>query len=269
MSEKRSKGSPSTRICNLLPSRDVERDWRYEHAVAAGALQAAGALPKSVDLREAWWAIGDQRETGSCVGWASTDGLIRYHMVKTARLGKEELLSPRFTWMASKETDEFVSRPETFVEGAGTSLKAAMDILRKYGAAPEALLPFKISTAMYLGDGETFYATVASRRIAAYFNLGKNLDQWRSWLATRGPLLAGLQVDATWDNATSTKGRLDEFKPATARGGHAICIVGYTTDNSFIIRNSWGKAWGDKGFAYASKQYIQSAFFGESYGATL
>src|SRR4029453_7440054 len=130
-----------------------------------------------------------------------------------------ERVSPRATWMSSKETDQFVSRPETFIEGAGTSLKAAMDILRKYGAVPESMLPFHIETTMYAGNENTFFATAATRRIAAYFNLHKNLSSWRNWLATHGPIMAGLSVDATWDNATSTHGNLDTFQPNTVRGG--------------------------------------------------
>ena len=51
--------------------------------------------------------------------------------------------------MASKETDEFTQRPETFIEGAGTTLKAAMDICRKYGVVLETMLPFHITTAMF------------------------------------------------------------------------------------------------------------------------
>lgn len=57
--------------------------------------------------------------------------------------------------------------------------------------------------------------------------------------------------------------------PATVAGGHAICIVGYRPDGRFIVRNSWGTAWGDKGFAYVSPGYIQAAFFDESYVMTL
>jgi hypothetical protein len=158
--------------------------------------------------------------------------------------------------MASKETDAFTSRPQTFIEGAGTSLKAAVDILLKYGAAPESLLPFQVAIFMYLGNENTFFATAATRRIASYFNLQKNLANWRSWLATHGPLLVALNVDATWDNATATHGKLDTFQPHTVRGGHAPAIVGYTADNRFIVRYSWGKAWGDQGFAYASESYI-------------
>jgi C1A family cysteine protease len=259
----------SHRICNLVPSRDIERDWRFDDAVASGALGAVAAPPPAVDLRASWWTIGDQERTGSCVGWASTDGVMRYHMVGARRLDENERLSPRATWMASKETDEFVNRPETFIEGAGTSLKAAMDVLRKYGAVPETMLPFHIETNMYLGDENVFFATAAQRRIAAYFNLGKDLNQWRTWLATHGPLMAGLQVDSTWDNAAATQGNLDVFNPATVRGGHAVCIVGYTRQGRFIIRNSWNTTWGDRGFGYASEAYIKAAFFAESYGVTV
>jgi C1A family cysteine protease len=257
------------RICNLVPSRATENDWKFEHAVQSGALGAVAALPSDKDLRQAWWKIGDQGATGSCVGWASTDGIMRYHLVKAGRLGKNEMVSPRYTWMASKETDEFVKRPETFIEEAGTSLKAAMDICRKYGVVLESMLPFPIGTLMYADDENAFYASAAQRRAAAYFNLAKNLNQWRTWLASGGPILVGLNVDATWDGATATHGILDAFQPNSVRGGHAVCVVGYRKDGRFIIRNSWGTGWGDKGFAYASEAYISAAFFNESYGINL
>jgi C1A family cysteine protease len=66
----------------------------------------------------------------------------------------------------------------------------------------------------------------------------------------------------------ATQGNLDAFV-GPARGGHAVCIVGYRADGRFIIRNSWSTTWGDKGFGYATPAYIQGAFFNESYGATL
>jgi C1A family cysteine protease len=267
---RRSSGRPEmNRICNLEPSRNTENDWTIETALAAGAVAAPVALPSSVDLRAAWWDIGNQESTGSCVGWGSTDGVARYHMVKAGKLEQKAKLSPRFTWMASKETDTFTTRPETMIEGAGTSLKAAMDILRKYGAVPETLLPFHITTNMYLGDEDAFFATAATRKIASYVNLLKNTANWRTWLATRGPILVGLSVDHTWDNATATQGKLDTFMPNTVRGGHAVAAVGYRADGRIIIRNSWGTTWGDKGFAYASEAYIAAAFFNESYGVTL
>jgi len=257
------------RLCNLKPSQGTEKDWQVEHAVESGALEAGAALPASVDLRAAWWKIGDQENTGSCVGWSSTAGVARYMFVKAGKLTQSTELSPRFTWMASKETDTLTSLPETMIEGAGTTLKGAVDILRNYGAVPETLLPFHINTAMYTGDEKAFFATAATRKIAAYFNLQRNLTSWRTWLATHGPILVGLNVDHTWDNAKATGGNLDVFLPNTIRGGHAVAVVGYRPDGRFILRNSWGTTWGDKGFAYASENYINGAFYNESYGVTL
>jgi hypothetical protein len=175
----------------------------------------------------------------------------------------------RYTWMASKETDPDTAHATTCIEEAGTYLKTAMDVCRKWGVVPEDLLPFKISTLMYTGRESTFYSTAAQRRASAYYNLGKDLNQWRTWLASHGPILAGLSVDATWDNATATQGLLDTFQPNTVRGGHAVCVVGYREDQRFIVRNSWGTAWGDKGFGYASEAYISGAFYPESYGVTV
>jgi C1A family cysteine protease len=270
MSTKNQPQTQAHRICNVIPSKNTSQDWTLQQAVASGAVTGSAlALPASVDLRAAWWTIGDQEATGSCVGWASTDGVARYHMVKAGKLVQSGHLSPRCTWMASKETDGFNARPETFIEGAGTSLKAAMDVLRNYGAVPESLLPFHIATTMYQGDENTFYATAATRKVSAYFNLLKNFNDWRTWLATHGPIMVGLNVDATWDHATQTQGKLDTFQPNTVRGGHAVCVVGYRTDGRFIIRNSWGTSWGDAGFAYASEAYINAAFFNESYGVTV
>lgn len=259
----------SKRICNIVPSRETERDWKYEDAVGAGVLGAVAAAPSSVDLRHSWWAIGDQGLTGSCVGWASAEGVVRYQMVMAHRLAKKLMLSARFVWMAAKETDEFTQRPTSFLEGDGTSLKSAMDVCRKYGVVTAAMLPFNINTLMYTGPENTFWAAAAQMRIAAYYNLGKNLNQWKSWLASHGPILAGVSVDNTWDNATATHGSLDTFLPNTVRGGHAVALVGYTATGRFIVRNSWGTAWGDKGFAYASAAYISGAFFNESYGVTV
>ena len=110
---KRGKAEAVKRICNLVPSKGTEKDWKYEDAVAAGALGAVAALPPSVDLRQSWWTVGDQGQTGSCVGWASADGVVRYHMVAAGKLKKNQLLSPRYVWMASKETDEYTLRPES------------------------------------------------------------------------------------------------------------------------------------------------------------
>lgn len=252
------------RIRNCIPSRDTERDWGFRHALEAGVLRALRAIPASRDLREGWWNVGDQGNTGSCVGWATADSVLRWHFVKAGRIAQSEQFSPRFIWMASKETDD-VSRPTTFIELEGTSLKAALDIARKYGAVLDGVLPFG-SGSLFQGDEATFYATAAQRRIASYFNLGRDMQAWRTWLATHGPILTRLDVDRTFMNVRSD-GRLGKYLRATVSGGHAVALVGYTP-STFIVRNSWGTSWGAQGFGYASVSYAQAAFT-EAYGVVV
>ena len=89
-------------------------------------------------------------------------------------------------------------------------------------------------------------------------NPGKNLKVRHRWLAMEGPILGRPDVNKTWANA-GKNGKLDKYMPATAQGGHAIALVGYTQDY-FMVRNSWGDYWADEGFAYGSDEYAKEAF---------
>ena len=260
------KAGGFTRILNCVPSPQPETDWQFRNADEAGLVPDAAAAPASFDLRQDWWKIGDQEATGSCVGWALADSVLRWHFVQATRVDKAERLSPRFIWMAAKETDQFIAQPTTFIESDGTWLKAALDVARKWGAVLDPVLPFKPPT-LYAGATATFYAIATKLKIASYFNLGHDLSDWRAWIAGAGPILVRLNVDSTWMNATATKGKLASYKAATASGGHAVALVGYTP-TSFIVRNSWGTGWGDKGFAYATDAYTRKAFT-EAYGVAL
>jgi C1A family cysteine protease len=257
----------TARILNCLPSPDQADDWDIASAQAAGMLATRAPLPASVDLRADWWKIGDQGGTGSCVGWATADSVLRWHFVSSGRVAERDKLSVRFVWMAAKETDEFSNRPTTFIEPEGTSLKAALDVARRYGVVRDTDLPFS-RPKLFAGDAKAFYLLASQLKIAAYVNLGRDPTAWRQWLATQGPILTRLDCDDTWMGAKATKGVLETYDAASASGGHAVAMVGYTADH-LIVRNSWGtSSWGDKGFAYASFPYAAEAFT-EAYGVSV
>lgn len=258
---------PQDRICNLLPSTGTESDWVLSDALAIKAIELT-TPPTSVDLRENWWDIGDQGDTGSSVGWAVADGLLRYQLVKANRLSRHHKLSPRVVWMASTETDQDRHFPDTFIEDSGTSLKAAVSLCKTLGVVTEDLVPFQIGSTIHLGDESSQFTAATSRCDANYFNMGRDQMHWKHWLANVGPVLVGVRVDATWDGV-GRSGELNVFQPDTVRGGHAVTLVGYREDGRFIVRNSWGSGWGDGGFAYAGCAYIEQAFFDESYGVTI
>ena len=97
--------------------------------------------------------------------------------------------------------------------------------------------------------------------------MGRHLAKWRNWLATQDPILVRLDVDSAFMQATATKGKLDSHTANSGVGGHCVALVG-DVDGRFIVRNSWGTGWDDKGFAYAADSYAQPAFT-EAYGVVL
>jgi len=259
-------------ILNCVPSEDTENDWGIEAAAGAGVHEPDATIPPSKDLREeAWWKIGNQGRTGSCVGWGTAEGVLRWHFVKAGRLQQDEPLSVRYLWMAAKESNRKKTRPTTFIEIDGTPVKGAMDVVQNFGIVTNSVLPFENppnTPELYIeGDENKFYALAAQRRISGYFNLGRDLASWRRWIANNGPIVTRLDVDSTWYNAGATQGKLEVYYPPSKPAGHCVALVGYAPDY-FIVRNSWGTDWGDKGFAYASEKYAAAAFT-EAYGVTL
>lgn len=255
---------PFSPILNCNESKEVENDWPVTAAFHADILRSS-PIPEAHDLRRDWWRIGNQFQTGSCVGWAAADSVLRWHFVKTGRLLPNMPLSVRFLWVAAKETDVFNSFPTTFLESAGTSLKAALDIARKLGNVTSDVLPFD-QDPVFSGDEIAFYARAAQLKIRSYHNLGRNLDDWRRWIYQSGPILTRLEVDAAFMVAKRDTSHLSTYTAASGYGGHAVALVGYTRDG-FIVRNSWGETWADRGFALASNAYAQNAFT-EAYGVT-
>lgn len=256
----------NNRILNCVPSLFTEDDWRIDTAAKSGLVDLGVTIPAQKDLREDWWTIRDQGATGACVGFSSADGVLRWHYVKSGLIHQDELTSPRFIWMANKETDAITEFPTTFVESAGTQTKSAMRIAHRYGCLLEKDLP--MSGALWQDTVVSLYSRASRLRIESFFNLGNNLDDWRRWIATKGPILTRLSVDDAFMNAGSTaRSRLNRYDKDNPRGGHAVALVGYTEDY-FIVRNSWGTSWGHGGFAYATDEYASEAFT-EGYGVVV
>ena len=182
-------------VLNCVESTETESDWAFDAAVEAGAVTIGARIPRSKDLRAAWWRVRDQRSTGACVGFATADGVLRWHFANARRIARSDQPSPRFIWMANKETDEDTGFPTTFLDAAGTQTKLALRVARRYGCVLERDLPMtgKLSSL----TPAAFYTKAARYRIASHHNLGRSLDAWRRWLAFQGPILTRLNVDRT------------------------------------------------------------------------
>ena len=44
-------------------------------------------------------------------------------------------------------------------------------------------------------------------------------------------------------------------------GGHAVVLVGFKENEKvFVVRNSWGKGWGDNGYFYMPYDFIEAVY---------
>jgi len=264
------------RVLNIAPSPAREDDDTPAAALAAGHLRDEEP-PERVDLRAPWYPVGDQGETGSCIGWALADSVLWRQLVRAGRLAEADRLSPRFMWMASKEMrakltevkGEPAWHPTTFLEQGMTDVKSALDVARTYGAALERDLPFR--GGLYPGVIEHFYAAARSRRITRYYRLDPEPDpsewfaHWRRWIHQHGPVLLVVGVDDAF--GANQPVALRDYTGSDDPEKHAVALVGYGP-GGFIVRSSWGADWGDDGYKSASEAYLAAATV-ESYGVVV
>jgi C1A family cysteine protease len=74
----------------------------------------------------------------------------------------------------------------------------------------------------------------------------------RSSLVENGPFALGLNWDKSWFKG----GTLDVPRKKDVQGGHMVCVVGWD-GTSFKVRNSWGKWWGNGGYAWITERAVE------------
>jgi hypothetical protein len=73
----------------------------------------------------------------------------------------------------------------------------------------------------------------------------------------RGPVVIGLALDIdAWAQAKKD-GMLRPATKSRVASGHAVLGVAFDESRDAItFRNSWGSAWGDKGYGYATRLFV-------------
>lgn len=208
-----------------------------------------GSVPDKVDLRQYYTTVEDQETTSSCAANAVV-GALEYHQVRMG--GKVRDLSRLFIyWNARRMADR-----EN--EDCGCTMPLVMAATLGYGACREELWPFDKSrlatrpTQECYNDAGEFEA-VSFARIAPG-------DHARAAVAAGLPVIFGAWFPGSMYEAAATTGVMPG--PAEQKeqpgAGHCMVIVGYDHPaRQWIVRNSWGGNWGDKGYVripYASME---------------
>ncbi len=82
-------------------------------------------------------------------------------------------------------------------------------------------------------------------------------------LASNTPILYGFALDSSYESHCNGFVPMPNIATFSATGGHAVVIVGYGKYNRtepskryFKFANSWGDAWGNRGYGYLPEEYV-------------
>jgi C1A family cysteine protease len=236
-------------------------------AAAAGRRPKAASLPASADLREWCSPVEDQRSLGSCTANAGV-GAIEYY--ERRAFGRHIDASRLFLYKVTRNLMKMKG-------DTGAYLRKTMGAMVLFGVPPEEYWP-------YTDDGEKFdkeppafcYAFAQNYKTIQYYRHdppgvlpGAVLERVKAHLAGGHPSMFGFTVYSSIELADK-RGAIPFPGPSERiLGGHAVAAVGYDNrvkiatassggecKGALLIRNSWGKGWGDNGYGWLPYEYI-------------
>jgi C1A family cysteine protease len=260
-----------------IPATGWLRDWPdYRDYVAedepvlaqlakADVADAVTAPPPRVDLRPWFPAVENQGSIGSCTANAGA-GVVEYFERRAH--GRHLDASRLFLYKSTRNLLGWTG-------DTGAFLRTTMAALRLFGVPPESYWPYRV--ADYDNEPSAFcYAFAQNYQAITYYRLDPAgtsraavLERIKGNLAAGLPSMFGFTVYASMTQAGSS-GKIPIPAPGEAtRGGHAVVAAGYDdtikiknmpggpeTTGAFLIRNSWGTGWGQRGYGWLPYEYV-------------
>lgn len=202
----------------------------------------------SIDLSSYFPTPGDQGSQGSCTAWAVAYALKTYQENFERNWGVNSIttrFSPAYVYNQLNSNDN------------GISISKAMDLIVEQGVCTLSQMP-------YDQNDFTTQPTSSQRTNAAAYTAKEwysvwGLDNVRREIYEGNPVVVSIKVYPDFDNLNASNNRVYDDLSGTARGFHAITLVGFNdTDRTFKFINSWGTSFGDGGYGWLSYDIFTS-----------
>lgn len=238
----------SNRIYGWKRQSPDSRDLKIHHLAAVRKL--ATTNPAVANIRKWCSEVEDQGQLGSCTAnaWA---GLLQFDENKYRVPGRPPYfnMSRLFIYYNERVLDNTVS------QDSGAALRDGAKVLNQYGCCAEYDLPYDI-TQFTVKPSDACYKVALPNAIHSYYSLdgttaAETLNNLKTCIASGQPFVFGFNVyDSFESDAMANTGimPMPNMQTEQLQGGHAVMAVGYNDyEQRFLLRNSWGTAWGLKG----------------------
>lgn len=205
-------------------------------------------VPLRVDLSAKFGEVFDQGALGSCTGQA----LVELYDFESAQndVEKEPFIGSRlFVYYNERMMDQASDSQNEIDNDAGSTITEGILSLSKYGVCRESYHPYDITQFKTCPSAQA-YKNALHHRAMKYEHVEQSQLNLKMCLSQGYPMALGIQV---YDSFMSPEVNRTGIVPMpngtdTVRGGHAVCLIGYDDNTqTWKLRNSWGKSWGDKG----------------------
>lgn len=154
----------------------------------------------------------------------------------------------------------FLYYDERALEGSigtddGAVLEDGFISLVKTGVCSESTWPY-VASQFAVQPPAAAFDEASQHKIGSYASVAGQIDDLKSCLLNNQPLSFGFVVYTSF-MTIGANGIMSMPRPGEAQiGGHAVLMVGYDDDTQmFLVRNSWGSAWGWEGYFWMPYAY--------------
>jgi fibronectin type 3 domain-containing protein len=257
--ERLTVGAPEMRGAGLV-SESTSGDSSFD---AASEFRSASVdFPASFDLTAEMPPVRDQGVLASSTAFAIGDGAFAHELNRLYAASGWDIasslnkVSPKYLYV---EGGIAGGLPQPSCPDSGRTLSAVFTFLRDSGVAADLHAPYQ--SPFCNDDWST--AALADAPLLKIFSFASLASQTsttingiKSILTTQRPVVIGLQFDQAF--VDYQPGDVWDFV-GPALGGQALVVVGYDdAKQAFKVRNSWGTAWGEDGYAFLNYRIFSS-----------